>query len=331
MRLARAPLIGEPNNLCDFLAAGIAEEYLRRDPNSRIRCSVSGGRGALFVTGEYVSEADFDISLLVRRLLGTCGVYDDFEIFVSLEPAVGESVGRLRQFCEFPVLINGYATKESPGYWPEPVYWSKKIAGLLDDKRRHDPDWFWLGASGDVSVMSKNNKDLEAVISIDHGTQPLDQVRSCLGRIMDDLKAEREIKIKINPLGARENTGLGFGMGRSGGLYFPYGYSLPAMAYSGADWHSSGVYGYFLARFLAIQVLKQSSSQAVMIELLFLPGDVLPVMIKARDERGRDLSKSMVEGDDFYMQKIRQWQSANCLLDSIKTRSGLAPSLPWEN
>lgn len=331
MRLARAPLIGEPNSLCDFLTAGIAEEYLRRDPNSRIRCSVSGGRGALFVTGEYVSEADFDISLLVRRLLGTCGVYDDFEIFVSLEPAVGESVGRLRQSCESPILINGYATKETPDYLPGPVALSKKIAGLLDDKRRHDPDWFWLGASGDVSVMSKNTQELEVIISVDHGTQPLDQVRNLLSRMVDDLKADRDIKVKINPLGARENTGLGFSMGKSGGLYFPYGYSLPATAYSGADWHASEVYGLFLARFLAIQTLKQSSSQAVMLELLFLPGDVLPVMIKARDERGRDLSKSIAHGDEFYMQQIRQWQSANCLLDSLKTRSGLVSALPWEN
>lgn len=331
MRLARAPLIGEPNNLCDFLTAGIAEEYLRRDPNSRIRCSVSGGRGALFVTGEYVSEADFDISLLVRRLLGTCGVYDDFEIFVSLEPAAGESVGRLRQSCESPILINGYATKETADYLPWPVHLSKKIAGLLDDKRCHDPDWFWLGPSGDVSVICENNQDFEVVINVDHGTQPLEKIRVMLYRMVSELKADSGTKIKINPLGVRENTGLGLSMGKSGGLYFPYGHSLPAVVYSGVDWHASEVYGFFLARFLAIQTLKQSSSQAVMLELLFLPGDVLPVVIKARDERGRDLSKIITYGDEFYMQQIRRWQSPNCLLDSLKTRSGLVSSLPWDN
>lgn len=331
MRLARAPLVGEPNNLCDFLAAGIAEEYLRRDPDSRIRCAVSGGRGALFVTGEYVSGADFDISLLVRRLLGTCGVYDDFEIFVSLEPAVGESVGRLRQPCESPLLINGYATKETPDYWPWPVHLSKKIASLLDDKRRHDPDWFWLGASGNVSAISKNNRDLEVIISVDHGTQPLDEVRESLGRVVADLNVDCDRTVKINPLGARDNTGLGFNMGKSGGIYSPYGCSLPSVTYSGTDWHRAEVYGFWLARFLAVQILKQGSSQAVMTELLFMPGDVLPISIGVRDERGHDLSKNIVDGDEFYLSKIKQWQSPNSLLDSIKARSGLGAVLSWES
>src|SRR5579859_6780199 len=118
MRSARIKLPGHPDSVCDIVAEALVDEYLRRDPQTRIDVSVSGGHGALFIAGDVASSADFDAAALVSRTLGSLGVMDEVEPFVSLEAVVAEQLPSFSCGAELPVTVVGYATSETPELVP---------------------------------------------------------------------------------------------------------------------------------------------------------------------------------------------------------------------
>lgn len=332
MRLARVTLSGHPDRICDLVAAGIADEYLRRDPETRIRCNVSGGRGAIFVTGEILTTADFDVSHLVQRSLGQLGVIELLEPFIALEPVESGQVGRWRQSCTEPTLVTGYATREADSSMPAPMHWAKKLATTLDEKRRIDPDWFWLGAAGTVTVLGEGKDISEVVVEVDHGIQPLELVRHAIAQEFDALDWENKPKLQINLLGELEKQGIETSIGRSPSHVLAYGQGLPFLVNpAGRDWHAVEIYGAWLARYLAKETLRKSEAQAVMVELLYRPGETYPSRILARDEKGRDLSGLARFDREKMMEKIKDWRSPGRMTEATKAGIVGDRHLPWEN
>lgn len=321
--------MGDPDHICDLVAAGIADEYLRRDPETRIRCNVSGGRGAIFVTGEILTQADFDVSHLVQRLLGQCGVYEQLEPFIALEPVSSDKIGYFRQACPEPTLINGYATRESEDLTPAPIYWARKIAQALEGRRKHDPDWFWLGAPGKVSVSGQGKQLDEVVIEIDHAAQPLDLVRAAISQELEDQGIK--IKLQVNILGDFEKGGIESCIGSRRSHLHAYGYGLPPITNpAGLDWHAAEVYGAWYARYLAKEILRTTQAQAVMTELFFKPGDLFPTHVSARDEKGRDLSKQVQISKDGVSKLLDEWRGPGMMNEIVRLGVMGHQSLPWE-
>ena len=327
MRIAKVPLSGNPDHVCSLVAAGIVDEYLRRDPETRIRCHVSGGRGAIFVTGEILTQADFDVSLLVSRLLGQCGVYEQLEPFIALEPVESERIGQFRQACRETKEVYGYATRETDELVPAPAYWARKIAQAMEGRRKHDPDWFWLGTSGSVTALGQGKGVGEMILEIDNSEHPLDLAREAILNEMEEqgLKA----KLQINPVG--KSRSIENSVGSRPGHIFAYGQELPPLTNpAGLDWHASETFGYWLARRLAIEILSESQNQAVMVKLLFMPGDVWPSKVTARDEHGRDLSFRVDLKKSQMEEWLTEWKRPGIIFEAVT--HGLVGShvLPWE-
>lgn len=329
MRFARVSLSGNPDRICDLIASGIADEYLKRDPDSRIVCQVSGGKGAVFVTGEVLSQADFDVARLVQRLLGKHGIYEQTESFIALETVASENVGRFRTSCVEPAVVAGYATKETPSALPKPLHLAVSIAKALEQKRKQDPDWFWLGTTGYVSVMGQADKLTDVVIEIESGTE-LVAAKSNIQSLLSKQFTEEQMKVTVNALGRVEKQGLNGRIGRSGTDFHAYGFGLPSgINIAGRDWHSVEVYGQWLARGLAKRALERSDAQAVLAELSFMPGDELPSRIAVRDERGRpiggseDLKRAVCE-------KLAAWRQPGVMERAVSGLMFSEPDLPWE-
>ncbi len=325
MRIAAVPLTGNPDHICSLIAAGIADEYLRRDPETRIRCHVSGGRGAIFVTGEILTQADFDVSHLVSRLLGQYGVYEPMEPFIALEPVESERIGQYRQACQKPMATMGYATRETDEFMPIPVYWANKIAMALEGRRKHDPDWFWLGTSGSVTAMGQGREIDEIILEIDHGEHPLDLVRSALAGELEEQGLR--VRLQINTVGG--SSSIESRVGNQDAQIFAYGRGLPPLANpAGSDWHTAEVYGSWLARRLALEVLGLNQSRAVMVEALFMPGDLLPSKIMARDEKGRDLSG--LANAEKMSEWLADWRKPGLISEAVAHGIVGSHVLPWE-
>ena len=327
MRIARTLSPGHPDRACDLIAETIVDEYLRRDPDTRMRIRVAGGKGALFVTGVVSSKADFDVGAIAVRTAGALGVRQAIEPFVALEPISGSmlpSALRLNQ----PIVVAAYAAVETPEVVPMPVALSRRLAKRLEDLRSADPDWFWLEPAFEVSVAERAPGETRVFVSCSHGAKPIDEVRESIRQTLASLCNTSDIRVNVH--GPSEAWGLDADVGSSGTMEYPYGTGLPIMtAISGLDPIHPLKYGTWLARDVARRALQRSGSKAVLVQGIYDPDDDAPSYLRIRDERGRDVS----EADDLERMSVAAMTSMfHPSLNADAARWGFAGeiSLPWE-
>ncbi|MBU2509369.1 hypothetical protein KKE33_03260 [Patescibacteria group bacterium] len=328
MRSATVRLPGHPDQACDLVAEAIIDEYLRRDPNSRIRLSVSGGRGVIFVSGDVVSQADFDVSDLIKRTLGSLGITDEVEPLISLEPVTSERIVSARLSSESLVIITGYATLETPDGIPATTSLARRVAKRLHEKREVDPEWFWLGPDAEVTVVAEKTKPSRVIINIEHSSESLDIVRS---RIISELADMAPGTIfETNITGPNERRGLTLASGASGRTPNVYGSLIPLPSeYIGHDPFSVEKAGAWLTRQAALKLVNKGAC-AVLVQAAYLPGDFKPAFLKARDERGNDLSAD-INLDDLSLDRVmRDWWRTGLNLDAARWGFAGQAGLPWE-
>ncbi|PIR77205.1 MAG: methionine adenosyltransferase, partial [Candidatus Magasanikbacteria bacterium CG10_big_fil_rev_8_21_14_0_10_38_6] len=76
LKTVEIPLAGHPDKLCDRIVDAIVDEYVRRDPNSRVDIQALGGHGMLMIGGTVDSRADFDCAAIVKRVHEKAGYLD---------------------------------------------------------------------------------------------------------------------------------------------------------------------------------------------------------------------------------------------------------------
>lgn len=274
---------GHPDQACDRVARALVDEYAKRDAESRGDIRVMGGHGALFVSGEVRSMADFDVGSAAKSVLASLDPSLSLEPFVTLERMESLPV---RGAAE-PISVFGYATDETPERLPLVAAQTRRIADELERLRREDPDWYWCGADYEVGVLLEKGKAL-ATVRVSHVPSiALDDVRmrtsSALTRVFP------ECEWRINPTGSDARGGLSGRIGSSrvtvpGG---EYGSALPQNP-SGAGWHPMHPLnrGVELARRCALELVQAGACHAAWVELVYLPDEVLPMSVRVRTEKG---------------------------------------------
>ena len=329
MRSARICSPGHADRACDIIAESVIDEYLQRDPETAGRIRVSGGRGALFVSGIIASKADFDVGAIVTRTAASLGVREHVEPFVSIESVPGSFILEATR-THRPISVMGYATRETDSSLPLPVYLAKKIARRLDDLRQNNGEWFWLEPAFEVSVVEDaKTKALHAYIACAHGQQDVARVRERIVPVVQSLATN--IRVSVNEHGLIRQNGLDADIGSSGVFDEPYGSSLPLPSSPiGCDPSNPQKFGTWLARGLAKRVLlRNEQAKAVMVQATYLPGDVIPSYLRVRDERGRDL---LFDYDHETMTYAYLRKSLRPALSTNAVHWGFAGEveLPWE-
>jgi len=332
MRSASVRLPGHPNAICDILAEAVVDEYLRRDPSSRIQCRVHGGSGALFVSGNVQSSADYDVSRVLQQKLGELGITESQEIFVALEVKGMDAHGSHIAFQGGPVSIVGGAFRETPEGVPKTVALARRVAQWLDEKRLSDPDWYWLGPDGEVTVIADTREPSRIHLEVEHGTQSLDDVRMY---IEDGLRhvIPHLAPITINASGPRESRGLEYLSGSSGRPPNVYGSVVPGLPdMVGCDPHAPEKAGTWLARYVAKHLLARNRAEAVFVRALYYPGDARPSSLRICDERGRNVGEVEHVRELMDLRIVmRDWWRHQLNVDAIKWGFLGASNLPWEN
>ncbi len=330
MSVARVRGPGEPDQACDLVAAAIVEEYVRRDPDARLNIRVSGGYGALFVAGEVLSQADFDVSAVVRRALSTNGITATMEPFIALE--------RMNQAWASPVgtrealTVTGYATQETESLFPKSVAWARQAAQELERRRTGDAEWYWLGSDYTVTAVEENGIP-SFVIRAEHVDQMgVAQVREAIEGLLRSRFPRA--KFKINPAGEEIKSGLTSRIGSSGRATAmdQYGSRLPPTA-NGVGYapsHPSNAAS-ALARSVARELVRAGKGKAVMVQATWLPLEARPQALRIRNERGEDLS-ALIEVDRFDLAKLPSAYISSRLASAV-VRAPFDGSieLPWED
>lgn len=307
LKTAESVTEGHPDKICDQVSDAVLDEFLRRDPKSRVAVEAFGCHGVLIVGGEVTSEAEVDVERLARNLYAEIGYSGELDVLVhvdrqSPEIAAGVDTGGAGD----QGIMYGYATSETPEMLPRPVVYAHALARKLTDLRRHDPLFTWLGPDGKTQVTMDGSRVLSVLVSAQHDkemSQP--EIRAMLTEslirpVIGDLVG---VEVLVNPSGSFTVGGFTADTGLTGRkiMVDTYGGLIPhgGGAFSGKDPTKVDRSGAYMARFAAKNLVANGIAQNVMVSVAYAIGRAEPLMVAAKSGDGKDLSAVVKRNFDF--------------------------------
>lgn len=144
--------IGQPDKVCDIIADSILDGYLKQDPRSKCDINVALTKDLVLVNGEVSSAGSVQVEKIVRDTLREVGYTDaSFGIdpyrceIIEKFQRQSQDIARGIYQTESKVMsagdlgtIYGYATNETPEYFPLPYLLAHQISQRLTHVRQAD-------------------------------------------------------------------------------------------------------------------------------------------------------------------------------------------------
>ncbi|HPN96493.1 MAG TPA: methionine adenosyltransferase [Candidatus Moranbacteria bacterium] len=303
---------GHPDKVCDQISDAILDECLRQDPMSRVAVETFGGHGTLIIGGEVTANADVDFANVAREVYKNIGYNQDLEIItrvVKQSPDIAQGVDSGGAGDQG--IMYGYATDETPEFLPEAVVKVHKLAEELENLRRNNPDFSWVGPDGKTQITVEDGKVTKVLVSTQH-SENIDQekirellIKNLITPVMGDING---MEVLINPTGKFVQGGFEADTGLTGrkimvdtycGL-IPHG----GGAFSGKDATKVDRSAAYMARHVAKNLVAQGLAKKCLVSVAYAIGKAEPLMIEALDENGKSIGEIARLKFDFRPQEI---------------------------
>ncbi|MBP3496620.1 MAG: methionine adenosyltransferase [Alistipes sp.] len=178
---------GHPDKVSDQISDAILDEFLRRDPESKVACETLCTTGLVVVAGEVRSEAYVDIQQTARRVIDRIGYnrseYQFDAASCGILSAIHEQSSDINQGVVRSTeeeqgagdqgIMFGYATRESRELMPATLILSHVILKELADIRREGKVMSYLrpDAKSQVTIEYDDNRHPQRVHTIVVSTQ----------------------------------------------------------------------------------------------------------------------------------------------------------------
>lgn len=291
---------GHPDKICDFIADSILDAYLENDVNSRVAVEVMGGHNLIVINGEVTSISTPLIESLVKKIVG-----DNYKVIVNLTKqsgsiAHGVDVGGAGD----QGIMKGYATNETENMMPLEYELARDLCKKVYEKYPYD---------GKVQVTLIDNVIDTVIVSFQNSKN-----EDLLLLVKSLIQAREYI---INKAGEWTQGGFDADTGLSGRklVIDNYGPEIPigGGSFSGKDYTKVDRSGAYVARKIAIDLLKKNNAKEVFVKLAYAIGKPEPVMQvaivdgKEIEITGYDLSpkgiKSLLNLGDVKFAETSKW------------------------
>lgn len=298
---------GHPDKMADQLSDAVLDAMLAQDPHSRVACEVLVTTGVAVVAGEVTTNANVDVTSVVRNTVRDIGYTDARWGFDAESCAVMVTLGRQSPDISQGVtptdekeqgagdqgMMFGYAINETPELMPMSLAFSHRLTRRLAEVRK-DGTLPWLRPDGkaQVSIQYEDGKPRRidsVVVSTQHHPEVTqaeihDVVKSMViqaalpGELLD-----AGTKYFINPTGR-------FVIGGPHGDCGLTGRKIIVDTYGGHGGHGGGAFSgkdpskvdrsaAYMARYIAKNVVAAGVAERCLVQLAYAIGVAEPVSV----------------------------------------------------
>ncbi|MGC8853108.1 MAG: methionine adenosyltransferase [Hydrogenobacter sp.] len=295
IKMAESPTEGHPDKLADLIADALLDEFLRKDPYSRVSLEILIISGMTFVSGHVSTESYVDIPGVVRSTIKEVGYNkpeygfdaDTSAVITSIEEQSPEIVlGISSEGAGDTATVVGYACTETPNYMPLPISLAHAISKKVSDMRKAGRAPF-LRPDGKVllTVVYEDDKPLflkDLVVFVQHDPDiSLDNLREfvheeIIKKVVPQDLLQKSTRIMVNPSGRFVLGGPAADAGQTGRKIVSDAYGDVAYsggsAFSGKDPTKTDRSASYLARMMAKHVVACGLAERCMVQMAYAFG-----------------------------------------------------------
>jgi S-adenosylmethionine synthetase len=197
---------GHPDKVADQISDALLDEFLRRDPESKVACETLVTTGLVILSGEVKTRGYVDVQQVARNVIGDIGYTRGEYMFESTScgvlsaiheqsPDINQGVERANeeeQGAGDQGMMFGYACCDTDEYMPLALILSRRLLTVLTEIRREGKQMTYLrpDAKSQVTVEYNDNGQPERVHTIVVSTQhdDFDEEHRMLQVIRKDVK-----------------------------------------------------------------------------------------------------------------------------------------------
>lgn len=298
---------GHPDKMADQLSDAVLDAMLTQDPHSRVACEVLVTTGVAVVAGEVTTNANVDVTSVVRNTVRDIGYTDARWGFDAESCAVMVTLGRQSPDISQGVtateekeqgagdqgMMFGYAINETPELMPMSLAFSHRLTRRLAEVRK-DGTLPWLRPDGkaQVSIQYEDGKPRRidsVVVSTQHHPDVTqaeihDVVKSMvIQAVLPGELLDAGTKYFINPTGR-------FVIGGPHGDCGLTGRKIIVDTYGGHGGHGGGAFSgkdpskvdrsaAYMARYIAKNVVAAGVAERCLVQLAYAIGVAEPVSV----------------------------------------------------
>lgn len=301
---------GHPDKVSDQISDAVLDLFLSNDQSSRVACETLVTTNYINVAGEVSSKAEVSkeqIEKTVRQVLQDIGyIHDDigfnahtakFDFLLHQQsPDIAQGVTGTGLHKEEGAgdqgLMFGFATNETNGFMPAPIYYSHKLLEFLAEKRKNNEMKFLRpDAKSQITFRYQNGKPTEVdtvVLSTQH-SEDIEHKQIEQFMIEEIIKKVIPEKLLVNPKYFVNPTGR-FVIGGPHGDCGLTGRKIIVDTYGGYARHGGGAFSgkdpskvdrsaSYMARYIAKNLVASEVASVAEIQLAYAIGVAKPVSV----------------------------------------------------
>jgi S-adenosylmethionine synthetase len=277
-----------PDKICDRISDAVLDACLEQDPMSRAGIETLGGHGWVTVTGEVTTTATINIEEIVRRVAGDHNIKTNV---VKQSPDIAQGVDTGGAGDQG--IMVGYACRDNEALVPQEHYLAKDLCKRIYVLHPRD---------GKTQITLDNNNRITAVVASFQKTTG-QELKEIIDGWIKDKKVSEEIEILTNPTGTFELGGFDADAGLTGRKIVcdAYGPQIPVGggAFSGKDSTKVDRSAAYMARKVAVDLLKNFSADEVTVKLGYAIGKAEPVMAVYEMTKGDQTLQGVIDKSNY--------------------------------